>query len=97
MQMKIVASVALLTALFGTLPASAQTDDETVADLRVRAEQGDAKAQGGKGKKKGFGESFLSTTLLAEQGAVTTVLTRGLDQDPSESGKRRLAEALQAL
>ena len=54
-------------------------------------------APGGKGKKKGFGESFLSTTLLAEQGAVTTVLTRGLDQDPGESGKRRLAEALQAL
>ena len=54
-------------------------------------------APGGKGQKKGFGESFLSTTLLAEQGAVTTVLTRGLDQDPDESGKRRLTEALQAL
>ena len=52
---------------------------------------------GGKGRKKGFSESFLSTTLLAEQTAVTTVLTKGLDQDPDESGKRRLTEALQAL
>ena len=52
---------------------------------------------GGKGRKKGFSESFLSTTLLAEQTAVTTVLTQGLDQDPDESGKRRLTEALQAL
>ena len=52
---------------------------------------------GGKGQKKGFSESYLSTTLLAEQSAVTTVLTRGLDQDPDESGKRRLTEALQAL
>ena len=52
---------------------------------------------GGKGRKKGFSESFLTTTLLAEQSAVTTVLTRGLDQDPDESGKRRLTEALQAL
>ena len=52
---------------------------------------------GGKGRKKGFSESFLSTTLLAEQTAVTTVLTKGLDQDPDESGKRRLIEALQAL
>ena len=52
---------------------------------------------GGKGRKKGFSESFLSTTLLAEQSAVAAVLTRGLDQDPDESGKRRLTEALQAL
>ena len=52
---------------------------------------------GGKGKKKGFGESFLSTTLLAEQGAVTAVLDRGLDDDPDESGKQRLVDALQAL
>ena len=54
-------------------------------------------APGGKGKKKGFGESFLSTTLLAEQNAVTAVLDRGLDDDPDESGKRRLVDALQAL
>ena len=52
---------------------------------------------GGKGKKKGFGESFLSTALLAEQGEVTAVLDRGLDDDPDESGKRRLVDALQAL
>ena len=52
---------------------------------------------GGKGKKKGFAESFLSTTLLAEQDAVKEVLKRGLDDDPNESGKQRLVDALQAL
>ena len=52
---------------------------------------------GGKGKKKGFGESFLSTTLLAEQDAVKEVLNRGLGDDPDESGKQRLVNALQAL
>ena len=52
---------------------------------------------GGKGKKKGFGESFLSTTLLAEQDAVKEVLNRGLDDDPDESGKQHLVDALQAL
>ena len=52
---------------------------------------------GGKGKKKGFGESFLTTTLLGEQDAVTAVLNRGLDDDPDESGKQRLVDALQAL
>ena len=40
-----IASVALVAAILGALPASAQTGDETVADLRVRAEQGDASAQ----------------------------------------------------
>ena len=52
---------------------------------------------GGKGRKKGFGKSFLSTTLLAEQDAVKEVLNRGLDDDPDESGKQRLVDALQAL
>ncbi|MCY4059488.1 MAG: AAA family ATPase, partial [Gammaproteobacteria bacterium] len=52
---------------------------------------------GGKGKKKGFGESFLSTTLLAEQDAVKEVLKRRLDDDPDESGKQHLVDALQAL
>ena len=52
---------------------------------------------GGKGKNKGFAESFLSTTLLTEQDAVKEVLNRGLDDDPDESGKQRLVDALQAL
>ena len=54
-------------------------------------------APGGKGRKKGFSESFLSTTLLADQDDVTAVLRSGLDDDSDESGKRRLTEALQAL
>ena len=54
-------------------------------------------APGGKGKKKGFSGSFLTTTLLADQGDVTAVLTRGLGDDPDDSGKQRLTEALQAL
>ena len=45
MQMKIVASVTLLAVFLIALPASAQTSDKAVADLRVRAEQGDAEAQ----------------------------------------------------
>ena len=40
-----VASVTVLAVLLSTLPASAQTTDAAVADLRVRAEQGDAEAQ----------------------------------------------------
>ena len=54
-------------------------------------------APGGKGRRKGFSESFLSTTLLADQDDVTAVLRSGLDDDSDESGKRRLTEALQAL
>ena len=54
-------------------------------------------APGGKGKKKGFSESFLSTTLLADQEDVTAVLRSGLHDDSDESGKRLLTEALQAL
>ncbi len=54
-------------------------------------------APGGKGKRKGFSESFLSTTLLADQDDVTAVLRSGLHDDSDESGKRRLTEALQAL
>ena len=40
-----VASVTVLAVLLSTLPASAQTTDAALADLRVRAEQGDAEAQ----------------------------------------------------
>ena len=54
-------------------------------------------APGGKGRRKGFSESFLTTTLVADQRDVTAVLTSGLDDDPDDSGKRRLTEALQAL
>ena len=54
-------------------------------------------APGGKGGPKGFSESFLATTLLADQRAVAAVLDRSLDDDSDESGKRRLTAALQEL
>ncbi len=54
-------------------------------------------APGGKGRSKGFSESFLATTLLADQRAVADLLERSLDDDPDESGKGRLSDALQAL
>ena len=54
-------------------------------------------APGGKGGPKGFSESFLATTLLADQRAVAAVLDRSLDDDSDESGKGRLTAALQAL
>ena len=52
---------------------------------------------GGKGRPKGFSESFLATTLLADQRAVAAVLDRSLDDDADESGKGQLTAALQAL
>ncbi|MDE0222575.1 MAG: AAA family ATPase, partial [Spirochaetaceae bacterium] len=52
---------------------------------------------GGKGSKKGFSESFLATTLLADQREVAAVLDRSLDDDSDESGKGQLTAALQAL
>ena len=54
-------------------------------------------APGGKGRSRGFAESFLATTLLADQRAVAAMLDRSLDDDFDESGKGRLTAALQAL
>ena len=54
-------------------------------------------APGGKGRTRGFSESFLATTLLADQRTVAAVLDRSLDDDSDESGKGRLTAALQAL
>ena len=54
-------------------------------------------APGGKGSPRGFSESFLATTLLADQRAVAAVLDRNLDDDSDESGKGQLTAALQAL
>ena len=54
-------------------------------------------APGGRGRTRGFSESFLATTLLADQATVSAVLGSGLEADADESGKRRLTEALQAL
>ena len=52
---------------------------------------------GGKGRPRGVSESFLATTLLADQRAVAAVLDRSLDDDSDESGKAQLTAALQAL
>ena len=54
-------------------------------------------APGGKGRSRGFSESFLAATLLTDQRAVDAVLDRSLDDDFDESGKGRLTAALQAL
>ena len=54
-------------------------------------------APGGKGRPRGFSESFLATTLLADQRSVASVLDRSLDDDSDESGKGQLTAALQAL
>ena len=54
-------------------------------------------APGGRGRARGFSESFLSTTLLADQRDVDAMLQGSLDNDSDESGKRRLTDALQAL
>lgn len=54
-------------------------------------------APGGRGGSHGFPKSFLSTVLLGEQALPYRVLGQGLDDDPDESGKARLIEALQAM
>ena len=52
---------------------------------------------GGKGSPRGFSESFLATTLLADQREVAAVFDRSLDDDSDESGKEQLTAVLQAL
>jgi len=52
---------------------------------------------GGRGAPKGEPESFLTTVLLAQQDQVTAIFDSRIDQDPDESGKERLTQALQAL
>lgn len=51
---------------------------------------------GGRGGPKGLPESFLTTVLLARQDGVTELFGRNLGEDPDESGRKRIAEALQA-
>ena len=52
---------------------------------------------GGKGGKKGMPASFITTALLGDQSDIEAILDTGLEDDPSESGRDRLTEALQAL
>jgi AAA domain len=46
---------------------------------------------------RGFPSSFLATVLLGFQAAPSSVLGHSLEDDPSETGRMRLTEALQAL
>ncbi len=52
---------------------------------------------GGKRAPKGIPATFLTTALLGRQEEVDAILDRRLDEDPDESGKERLSQALQAL
>lgn len=52
---------------------------------------------GGTGAGKGLPTSFLATALLSTQAEVTAVLEAGLQNDPTGSGKERIAAALQAV
>ncbi|MGE0433663.1 MAG: AAA family ATPase, partial [Planctomycetota bacterium] len=52
---------------------------------------------GGKRGASGIPVSFLSSVLLADQANVGDILTKSLADDPDESGRLRLNEALQAL
>lgn len=55
-------------------------------------------APGGSGGSRGLPESFLTQVLLAEQDSVREVLFGGnVANDPDESGRQRLVEALGAL
>ena len=52
---------------------------------------------GGAGGSKGLPSSFLATVLLSTQADVTAVLSESLSNDPSGTGKERIAAALQAV
>ena len=52
---------------------------------------------GGSGGSKGLPSSFLATVLLSTQSNVSAVLSDSLQDDPSGTGKDRIAAALQAV
>jgi DNA repair exonuclease SbcCD ATPase subunit len=52
---------------------------------------------GGSGGGKGLPSSFLATALLSTQADVTAMLRDSLDDDPTATGKERIAAALQAV
>jgi len=52
---------------------------------------------GGAGGGKGLPSSFLATVLLSTQADVAAVLSESLSNDPSGTGKERIAAALQAV
>ncbi len=81
----VLAAVVVALGLAGSLPAQAQTPpDEAIADVRVRAEQGDANAQHGLGLMYATGlgvpqddaEAMRWFRLVAEQGNATAQYTQ---------------------
>src|SRR5262249_325268 len=52
---------------------------------------------GGAGGSRGMPSSFLGTALLSTQADVTSVLSRSLSDDPTDTGKERIAAALRAV
>ena len=52
---------------------------------------------GGRGGQRGMPSSFITTALLGDQSAIEAILDVSLDEDPNESGRDRLTDALQAL
>jgi DNA repair exonuclease SbcCD ATPase subunit len=52
---------------------------------------------GGSGGSKGIPSSFIATALLSTQADVSAVLRDSLEDDPSATGKERIAAALQAV
>ena len=52
---------------------------------------------GGKGGKRGMPSSFITTALLGEQSDINAILAASLKDDPNDSGRDQLTQALQAM
>ena len=87
--------------------AEPELTDAVVPPELERARKVDAKLReilrwgipepGGAGGGKGLPSSFLGTALLSTQADVTSVLSQSLSDDPTGTGKERIAAALQAV
>lgn len=66
-------------------------------DAKLRQVLGWGVAQARSRGARGFPSSFLATVLLGPQAVPGSMLGHSLEDDPSESGRERLTEALQAL
>ncbi|MEX1364764.1 MAG: AAA family ATPase [Nannocystaceae bacterium] len=72
-------------------------DKGSGVDVKLRRMLGWGVPQARSRGARGFPSSFLATVLLGPQAGPGSVLSRSLEQDPTESGRERLTEALQAL
>ncbi|HEX3527143.1 MAG TPA: AAA family ATPase [Thermoanaerobaculia bacterium] len=66
-------------------------------DARLREILGWGIPEPGAGSGKGLPASFLSAALLSTQANVSDILAGSLDDDPTTTGKERIAAALQAV